>query len=187
MSQVGSHYHSNMSCFIVNVSITRFLNYFFCVMLYFFFFNLQHNRAYDTLEFYHRLHIFAENKRTIDHHNAGNHSFTSTVELRTNSSLIICIELDSYSGGRLFSQSLSFSNLVGLNQFFRHEVWRIQEIISPDGASGMIHLIIQHTHSCWSFCKCATFCYKAMILVSCRTAQPLKEVTSAAPVLTPSL
>lgn len=117
MSQVGSHYHSNMSCFIVNVSITRFLNYFFCVMLYFFFFNLQHNRAYDTLEFYHRLHIFAENKRTIDHHNAGNHSFTSTVELRTNSSLIICIELDSYSGGRLFSQSLSFSNLVGLNQF----------------------------------------------------------------------
>ena len=120
MSQVGSHYHSNMNCFIVNVSITRFLNCFFCVMLYFvfvFFFNLQHNRAYDTLEFYHRLHIFAENKRTIDHHNAGNHSFTSTVQLRTNSSLIICIELDYYSGGGLVSQSLSFSNLVGLNPF----------------------------------------------------------------------
>ncbi|XP_076593393.1 pro-cathepsin H-like [Chaetodon auriga] len=36
----------------------------------------QHNKVYDTEEFYHRLHVFTENKRTVDHHNSGNHSFT---------------------------------------------------------------------------------------------------------------
>uniref|UniRef100_A0A672JP85 Pro-cathepsin H n=1 Tax=Salarias fasciatus TaxID=181472 RepID=A0A672JP85_SALFA len=37
---------------------------------------LQHNKVYSTEEFYHRLHVFTQNKRLIDHHNAGNHSFT---------------------------------------------------------------------------------------------------------------
>ncbi|XP_053271009.1 pro-cathepsin H isoform X1 [Pleuronectes platessa] len=36
----------------------------------------QHSRGYDTEEFYQRLQIFTENKRIIDRHNAGNHSFT---------------------------------------------------------------------------------------------------------------
>ncbi|XP_034429336.1 pro-cathepsin H isoform X2 [Hippoglossus hippoglossus] len=36
----------------------------------------QHSRVYDTEEFYQRLQIFTENKRIIDRHNAGNHSFT---------------------------------------------------------------------------------------------------------------
>uniref|UniRef100_A0A3B5AX22 Pro-cathepsin H-like n=1 Tax=Stegastes partitus TaxID=144197 RepID=A0A3B5AX22_9TELE len=36
----------------------------------------QHNRVYDTEEYYHRLHVFTHNRRMIDHHNAGNHSFT---------------------------------------------------------------------------------------------------------------
>lgn len=40
---------------------------------------MQHNKVYATEEFYHRLHIFAENKRRIDHHNAGNHSYKSKV------------------------------------------------------------------------------------------------------------
>ncbi|XP_026149409.1 pro-cathepsin H-like [Mastacembelus armatus] len=35
----------------------------------------EHNKMYDTDEYGHRLQIFTENKRIIDHHNAGNHSF----------------------------------------------------------------------------------------------------------------
>ncbi|XP_041651707.1 pro-cathepsin H [Cheilinus undulatus] len=37
---------------------------------------VQHNKEYSPEEYYDRLLIFAENKRTIDHHNAGNHSFS---------------------------------------------------------------------------------------------------------------
>ncbi|KAL3065235.1 hypothetical protein OYC64_015416 [Pagothenia borchgrevinki] len=36
----------------------------------------QHNKVYATEQYYHRLQIFTENKREIEHHNAGNHSFT---------------------------------------------------------------------------------------------------------------
>ncbi|XP_037613849.1 pro-cathepsin H-like [Sebastes umbrosus] len=36
----------------------------------------QHNNVYDAEEYHHRLRIFTENKREIDRHNAGNHSFT---------------------------------------------------------------------------------------------------------------
>ncbi|XP_037342411.1 pro-cathepsin H [Pungitius pungitius] len=36
----------------------------------------QYNNIYENEEYYHRLRIFTENKRKIDHHNAGNHSFT---------------------------------------------------------------------------------------------------------------
>ncbi|XP_047437269.1 pro-cathepsin H-like [Mugil cephalus] len=36
----------------------------------------QHNRVYDVEEYHYRLHVFTQNKRMIDHHNAGNHSFT---------------------------------------------------------------------------------------------------------------
>ncbi|KAK2853612.1 hypothetical protein Q5P01_006273 [Channa striata] len=36
----------------------------------------QHNKVYDTEEYHHRLLIFSENRRVIDRHNAGNHSFT---------------------------------------------------------------------------------------------------------------
>uniref|UniRef100_A0AAQ4QWM4 Cathepsin H n=1 Tax=Gasterosteus aculeatus aculeatus TaxID=481459 RepID=A0AAQ4QWM4_GASAC len=36
----------------------------------------QYNNIYDNEEYYHRLRTFTENKRKIDRHNAGNHSFT---------------------------------------------------------------------------------------------------------------
>ncbi|XP_064168196.1 pro-cathepsin H [Anguilla rostrata] len=36
----------------------------------------QHNRVYGLEEYYHRLQTFTENKKRIDHHNAGNHKFT---------------------------------------------------------------------------------------------------------------
>ncbi|XP_074151311.1 pro-cathepsin H [Sminthopsis crassicaudata] len=36
----------------------------------------QNNKKYHPSEYHHRLHIFLENKRMIDKHNAGNHSFT---------------------------------------------------------------------------------------------------------------
>ncbi|KAJ8252107.1 hypothetical protein COCON_G00214190 [Conger conger] len=36
----------------------------------------QYNRAYGLEEFYHRLQIFTQNKKRVDHHNAGNHKFT---------------------------------------------------------------------------------------------------------------
>lgn len=49
------------------------------MMLAFLFFGMQHNKVYDTEEFYKRLHIFTKNKKTIDCHNPGNHSITSTV------------------------------------------------------------------------------------------------------------
>nr|XP_006628920.1 PREDICTED: pro-cathepsin H [Lepisosteus oculatus] len=35
----------------------------------------QFNKQYELEEYYHRLQIFTENKRKIDHHNAGNHKF----------------------------------------------------------------------------------------------------------------
>uniref|UniRef100_A0A8C5BL34 Cathepsin H n=1 Tax=Gadus morhua TaxID=8049 RepID=A0A8C5BL34_GADMO len=35
----------------------------------------QHSKDYDLTEYSYRLRIFTENKRTIDHHNAGDHSF----------------------------------------------------------------------------------------------------------------
>uniref|UniRef100_A0A8C5AIW3 Cathepsin H n=1 Tax=Gadus morhua TaxID=8049 RepID=A0A8C5AIW3_GADMO len=37
----------------------------------------QHSKDYDLTEYSYRLRIFTENKRTIDHHNAGDHSFKS--------------------------------------------------------------------------------------------------------------
>ncbi|CAJ1049008.1 pro-cathepsin H-like [Xyrichtys novacula] len=37
---------------------------------------IQHNKVYSTEEYYYRLQQFTENKKIIDHHNAGNHSFT---------------------------------------------------------------------------------------------------------------
>lgn len=37
----------------------------------------QHNKVYSMQEFNQRLQIFTENKRRIDKHNEGNHSFTS--------------------------------------------------------------------------------------------------------------
>ncbi|XP_070687516.1 pro-cathepsin H-like isoform X1 [Pempheris klunzingeri] len=36
----------------------------------------KHDKTYSTNEYYQRLQIFIENKRKIDQHNAGNHSFT---------------------------------------------------------------------------------------------------------------
>lgn len=36
----------------------------------------QHRKGYDMMEYNHRLQIFTENKRRIDKHNEGNHSFT---------------------------------------------------------------------------------------------------------------
>ncbi|XP_063334150.1 pro-cathepsin H-like [Pelmatolapia mariae] len=36
----------------------------------------EHNKVYGTEEYHHRLHVFTQNKRTVDQHNAGNHSFT---------------------------------------------------------------------------------------------------------------
>ncbi|KAK6476970.1 pro-cathepsin H-like [Huso huso] len=36
----------------------------------------QYNKQYGPEEYYHRLQIFVENKRQIDHHNAGIHKFT---------------------------------------------------------------------------------------------------------------
>ncbi|KAM8893657.1 WD repeat-containing protein 76 [Spinachia spinachia] len=36
----------------------------------------QYNNIHDNEEYYRRLRIFTENKRKIDHHNAGNHSYT---------------------------------------------------------------------------------------------------------------
>ncbi|XP_074467720.1 pro-cathepsin H-like [Sebastes fasciatus] len=36
----------------------------------------QYTNVYDTEEYHHRLRIFTENKKGIDRHNAGNHSFT---------------------------------------------------------------------------------------------------------------
>uniref|UniRef100_A0A4W6FNM7 Cathepsin H n=2 Tax=Lates calcarifer TaxID=8187 RepID=A0A4W6FNM7_LATCA len=36
----------------------------------------QHNKVYDAEQYYHRFQTFTENKRIIDRHNAGNHSFT---------------------------------------------------------------------------------------------------------------
>uniref|UniRef100_A0AAQ5YJJ4 Cathepsin propeptide inhibitor domain-containing protein n=1 Tax=Amphiprion ocellaris TaxID=80972 RepID=A0AAQ5YJJ4_AMPOC len=38
-------------------------------------------RLYNTQEYYERLQIFTENKRRIDKHNEGNHSFTSRSSL----------------------------------------------------------------------------------------------------------
>ncbi|KAM7396701.1 hypothetical protein PAMP_019724 [Pampus punctatissimus] len=37
---------------------------------------LEHNKMYNMEEYYYRLQIFTENKRRIDKHNEGNHSFT---------------------------------------------------------------------------------------------------------------
>uniref|UniRef100_UPI0037E9B1E8 pro-cathepsin H n=1 Tax=Semicossyphus pulcher TaxID=241346 RepID=UPI0037E9B1E8 len=37
---------------------------------------VQYNKEYSMKEYYDRLQIFSSNKRTIDKHNAGNHSFT---------------------------------------------------------------------------------------------------------------
>lgn len=42
----------------------------------------QHNKVYSMQEFNQRLQIFTENKRRIDKHNEGNHSFTSKNNLR---------------------------------------------------------------------------------------------------------
>lgn len=39
----------------------------------------QYNRVYGQEEFYRRLKIFTENKRTIEKHNEGNHSFTMSL------------------------------------------------------------------------------------------------------------
>lgn len=158
-------------------------------------FYVQHNKVYDTEGFYHRLHIFTENKRRIDHHNAGNHSFTSTVQFCTNSCLIMCRLLPqrlhgqpSLKKGMHVLTSLSFSTLVGLNQFsdMTFEEFRKLFLLTEP----QVWSVLQYKHTlciCYMLLYMCFFDDNLFILVSCRTAPPPKGVMSAGLVRTPSL
>uniref|UniRef100_A0A3Q3GJD6 Pro-cathepsin H-like n=1 Tax=Kryptolebias marmoratus TaxID=37003 RepID=A0A3Q3GJD6_KRYMA len=69
-------------CFVAALSLNKgnvLTELFFCVLSEEYHFKQwvsQHNKLYTTEEYYHRLGVFTENKRTVDRHNAGNNSFT---------------------------------------------------------------------------------------------------------------
>uniref|UniRef100_A0A673BQ08 Pro-cathepsin H n=1 Tax=Sphaeramia orbicularis TaxID=375764 RepID=A0A673BQ08_9TELE len=62
-------------CFSVYVSLICIA--FIYLFVYLFPCDIQHTKIYESVEeYFHRLHVFTENKKIIDLHNAGNHSFT---------------------------------------------------------------------------------------------------------------
>uniref|UniRef100_A0A8C4F9S4 Cathepsin H n=1 Tax=Dicentrarchus labrax TaxID=13489 RepID=A0A8C4F9S4_DICLA len=63
--------------FVLIVEISKFLLYeLFSDEFHFKSWMVQHNKMYDMKEYYERLQIFSDNKRRVDKHNEGNHSFT---------------------------------------------------------------------------------------------------------------
>ncbi|KAI9545188.1 hypothetical protein NQZ68_038500 [Dissostichus eleginoides] len=104
----------------------------------------QHNKVYATEEYYHRLQIFTENKREIEHHNAGNHSFTmglnqfSDMPFEEFRKLFLLTEPQNCSattGGHL--------SMAGLYPEFVD--WRMKgNVVTPVKNQG-------HCGSCWTF------------------------------------
>lgn len=152
-------------------------------------FDLQHSRVYDSEEYNHRLNIFTENKRIIDHHNAGNHSFTSTVLFGTNSSLIVCVMYGlllqcghcssnpKTKGMHVFKTFFIF-NLVSLNQFsdMTFEEFRKLFLLTEPQVRSILQYNTLHASGAYILYLCL-FDYSILVLVSCRTVQLLKGVT----------
>lgn len=56
---------------------------------------VQHNKVYSMKEYYERLQIFTDNRRRIEKHNQGNHSYTSKISF----SMHTCFYLVFYKNG----------------------------------------------------------------------------------------
>lgn len=72
---------------------------------------MQYNKAYDLEEYYERLQIFTDNKKRIDKHNAGNHSFTSETSLCLHICFLLCVSCENAFN------CTSLLPAVALNQF----------------------------------------------------------------------
>lgn len=96
-------------------------------------FYVQHKKVYNEEEFSERLQIFIENKRRIDKHNAGNHSFSSKNDFLLHSAL--------FPARLKYVVTLFTSLTVRLNQFsdmtfgeFRKNfLWTERQVISATG------------------------------------------------------
>uniref|UniRef100_A0A8C9Z5J6 Pro-cathepsin H n=1 Tax=Sander lucioperca TaxID=283035 RepID=A0A8C9Z5J6_SANLU len=129
-------------------------------------FHMQHNKVYDTEEYYHRLHIFTENRREIDHHNAGNHSFTmglnqfSDMTFEEFRKLFLLTEPQNCSattGGHV--------NRAGPYPEFVD--WRMKDnVVTPVKNQG-------HCGSCWTFST--TGCLESVNAIATGKLIPLSE------------
>ncbi|XP_053172817.1 pro-cathepsin H-like [Scomber japonicus] len=126
----------------------------------------QYSKVYDTEEYYHRLHIFTENKRTIDHHNAGNHSFTMglnqfsdmTFEEFRKSLLLRVPQNCSATKGNHVSRTGPYPEFVD---------WRIKgNFVTPVKNQG-------HCGSCWTFST--TGCLESVNAIATGKLIPLSE------------
>lgn len=130
---------------------------------------MQYNRVYNEEEYYKRLQIFTENKRRIEKHNEGNHSFTSKQGLGLSLSFFFSI-LKWSNWHELISYFCSESEPV-----FRHDFWGIQKDVSLVWATGKnVNKVVR-----LDFCqRCRTNFF--FFFSSCRTALQPEETTGAA-------
>ncbi|KAM6980147.1 pro-cathepsin H-like [Aplochiton taeniatus] len=104
----------------------------------------EHNRKYGLEEYYHRLQIFTENKRKIDNHNAGKHSFT--MGLNQFSDMTFVEFQKSFLLTEPQNCSATAGNHISSNKPYPDHVdWRERgNFVSPVKNQG-------HCGSCWTF------------------------------------
>ncbi|XP_034726535.1 pro-cathepsin H-like [Etheostoma cragini] len=126
----------------------------------------QHNKVYDLEEYYHRLHIFTENGRFIEHHNAGNHSFTmglnqfSDMTFEEFRKLILLTEPQNCS-------ATTGSHVSGAGPYPEFVDWRMKDnVVTPVKKQG-------HCGSCWTFS--ATGCLESVNAIATGKLIPLSE------------
>ncbi|XP_071344521.1 pro-cathepsin H-like [Trachinotus anak] len=126
----------------------------------------QHNKAYDTEEYHRRLQIFTENKKTVDHHNAGNHSFTMglnqfsdmTFEEFRKFFLLTVPQNCSATKGSHVSRAGPYPEFVD---------WRMKgNFVTPVKNQG-------HCGSCWTFST--TGCLESVTAIATGKLIPLSE------------
>ncbi|KAA8595429.1 hypothetical protein FQN60_010720 [Etheostoma spectabile] len=126
----------------------------------------KHNKVYDMEEYYHRLHTFTENGREIDHHNAGNHSFTmglnqfSDMTFEEFRKLILLTEPQNCS-------ATTGSHVSGAGPYPEFVDWRMKDnVVTPVKNQG-------HCGSCWTFST--TGCLESVNAIATGKLIPLSE------------
>ncbi|XP_033480672.1 pro-cathepsin H-like isoform X1 [Epinephelus lanceolatus] len=126
----------------------------------------QHNKVYGTEEFYHRLRIFTENKREIDHHNAGNHSFTMGLNQFSD------MTFEEFRKLFLLTEPQNCSATVGdhvsrADPYPQFVDWRLKgNVVTPVKNQG-------HCGSCWTFST--TGCLESVTAIATGKLIPLSE------------